>query len=213
MVSPSSPQSEKSAVAAGISILNDVLGPVMRGPSSSHTAASYHIGRLVAALLDAPPVSVQVSFDPGGSYGQVYRQQGVDLGFAMGIMGLPLTDPCFFEALEAIASRGVDLVIRRPPSRRSRSSQCGRHPPPGRPWTDARCASTFHRRRRCRNHTPQRLAGVGDRSGLRGARRAARPAGYSRSHRSSPATGTCCPSRFSRSGKAGPLYRQDAGAP
>src|SRR4030042_1604843 len=30
-----------------ISILNDVLGPVMRGPSSSHTAGSYHIGRLV----------------------------------------------------------------------------------------------------------------------------------------------------------------------
>jgi L-serine dehydratase len=111
LVSPSSPQSEKSAAAAGISILNDVLGPVMRGPSSSHTAASYHIGRLVAALLDAPPVSVQVSFDPGGSYGRVYRQQGVDLGFAMGIMGLPLTDPCFFEALKAIASRGVDLAF------------------------------------------------------------------------------------------------------
>jgi L-serine dehydratase len=111
LASSPSPQSEKSAVAAGISILNDVLGPVMRGPSSSHTAASYHIGRLVAALLDAPPVSVQVSFDPGGSYGQVYRQQGVDLGFAMGIMGLPLTDPCFFRALEAISSRGVDLAF------------------------------------------------------------------------------------------------------
>jgi L-serine dehydratase len=95
--------------AAGISILNDVLGPVMRGPSSSHTAASYNIGRLVTALLNAGPAAVQVTFDPDGSYGQVYRQQGVDLGFAMGLMGRPLTDPLFFKALEAVASAGIDL--------------------------------------------------------------------------------------------------------
>ena len=61
--------------AGGISILNDVLGPVMRGPSSSHTAASYHIGRLVAALLGAPPIRARVAFDPGGSYGKVYSKQ------------------------------------------------------------------------------------------------------------------------------------------
>ncbi len=29
-----------------VSIFNDVLGPVMRGPSSSHTAGSFRIGRL-----------------------------------------------------------------------------------------------------------------------------------------------------------------------
>ena len=99
----------ESPAAAGISILNDVLGPVMRGPSSSHTAASYHIGRLAAALLGAPPASVQVTFDPGGSYGQVYRQQGVDLGFATGLLNLPLTDPAFFRALEVAASRGIEV--------------------------------------------------------------------------------------------------------
>ena len=44
-----------------VSILNDVLGPVMRGPSSSHTAGSYHIAKLVTGLLGAarrrPPSS------------------------------------------------------------------------------------------------------------------------------------------------------------
>jgi len=108
---PPSPHSENPARAGGISILDDVLGPVMRGPSSSHTAASYHIGRLVAALLGGDPASVQVTFDPGGSYGQVYRQQGVDRGFAMGIMGLPLTDPGFFRALATLAARGVQLTF------------------------------------------------------------------------------------------------------
>lgn len=37
-----------------ISIFNDVLGPVMRGPSSSHTAAPYQIGRMARALLLGP---------------------------------------------------------------------------------------------------------------------------------------------------------------
>jgi L-serine dehydratase len=104
-------KSPKSA-EPGISILNDVLGPVMRGPSSSHTAASYQIGRLAVALLGTPPASIQVTFDPSGSYGQVYHQQGVDLGFAMGALGLPLTDPTFFQALEEAAARGLELEFR-----------------------------------------------------------------------------------------------------
>ena len=34
------------------SIFNDVLGPVMRGPSSSHTAASWRIARIAVQILD-----------------------------------------------------------------------------------------------------------------------------------------------------------------
>jgi len=97
--------------SAGISILNDVLGPVMRGPSSSHTAASYQLGRLSAALFALPLARVRIAFDPSGSYGQVYRQQGVDLGFAMGLLGLPLTDVRFFSALQEAAARGIDLAF------------------------------------------------------------------------------------------------------
>jgi L-serine dehydratase len=100
-----------TAKSAGISILNEVLGPVMRGPSSSHTAASYQIGRLATALLGAQPAAARITFDPGGSYGQVYRQQGVDLGFAMGILGLPLTDLIFFAAVQEVAARGIHLVF------------------------------------------------------------------------------------------------------
>jgi L-serine dehydratase len=100
-----------SAARGGVSILNDVLGPVMRGPSSSHTAASYRIAQLVVALFDAHPASVRVTFDPAGSYGQVYRQQGVDLGFAMGLLGLPLTDATFFRALDVVRSRGINLTF------------------------------------------------------------------------------------------------------
>ena len=91
------------------SILNDIIGPVMRGPSSSHTAGSFQIARLAGALLGAPPVRARVAFDPNGSYAQVYRQQGVDRAFAVGLLGWPLTDGRFFGALAEAAAAGVAL--------------------------------------------------------------------------------------------------------
>ncbi|GAJ05485.1 unnamed protein product, partial [marine sediment metagenome] len=50
-----------------VSIFNEVLGPVMRGPSSSHTAASYFIGRLIRDLLDDEPEIVTIAFAEGGA--------------------------------------------------------------------------------------------------------------------------------------------------
>ena len=77
------------------SVLNDVLGPVMRGPSSSHTAGSYHIAVIVRQLLGAEPKKVKISFDKKGSYGSTYVQQGVDQAFATGLMGWKQTDELF----------------------------------------------------------------------------------------------------------------------
>ena len=91
------------------SIFNDIIGPVMRGPSSSHTAGSYHIARLARALLGASPVRARFAFDPDGSYAQVYRQQGVDRAYAVGLLGWALTDGRFFEALDEAAAAGVAL--------------------------------------------------------------------------------------------------------
>jgi L-serine dehydratase len=90
-----------------VSILNDVLGPVMRGPSSSHTAAPYFIGTIARALLGDEPASVTFAFDPKGSFAQVYRQQGSDLGFAAGLSGLAITDERFPQALDLAAEKGI----------------------------------------------------------------------------------------------------------
>jgi len=94
-----------------VSILNDVLGPVMRGPSSSHTAGSYHIAIIVRGLLGAAPVSARLAFDPAGSYAQVYWQQGVDRAFATGLMGWELTDDRFAASLELVAEAGLDVCF------------------------------------------------------------------------------------------------------
>jgi L-serine dehydratase len=92
-----------------ISIFNDVLGPVMRGPSSSHTAAPFRIGRLARQLLGEDPLSVIFTFDPAGSFAQVYRQQGSDLGFAAGVLGLSLTDEGFNRSLDLAVEWGVSI--------------------------------------------------------------------------------------------------------
>ena len=92
-----------------ISILNSVLGPVMRGPSSSHTAGSYHIGRLARTLLAADPTSAAFTFDPNGSYARVYQQQGSDLAFAAGLLGWSITDERFPDALTVAADQGLQI--------------------------------------------------------------------------------------------------------
>ena len=92
-----------------VSVLNDVLGPVMRGPSSSHTAAPFFIGTIARALLGDEPGFVTFAFDPQGSFAHVYRQQGSDLGFAAGLMGLAITDERFPRALELAAEKALEI--------------------------------------------------------------------------------------------------------
>ena len=92
-----------------ISILNQVLGPVMRGPSSSHTAGPLHLGLLARGLLGGIPAKVGLTFDPGGSFGRVFREQNSDKGFAAGLMGWDILDPRFPQALEHAAQGGLSL--------------------------------------------------------------------------------------------------------
>lgn len=92
-----------------VSLFNDVLGPVMRGPSSSHTAGSYHIGAIARSLLGEKPASVRFAFDPEGSYAQVFRRQGSDLGLAAGMMGWAITDERFEQALDLAPAEGIDF--------------------------------------------------------------------------------------------------------
>jgi L-serine dehydratase len=98
-----------------ISIFNDVLGPVMRGPSSSHTAGSFRIGRMLRSLWGDESGEILVTFDPDGSYSQVYREQGVDLALAAGFLGWSITDDRFPQALEFARSegRGLSFEVRR----------------------------------------------------------------------------------------------------
>jgi L-serine dehydratase len=92
-----------------ISIFNQVLGPVMRGPSSSHTAGAFHIAKMARSLVGGTPRKAILAFDPAGSYAATYAAQGADRGFAMGLMGKALTEESFFTALTDAAWMGLEI--------------------------------------------------------------------------------------------------------
>jgi L-serine dehydratase len=92
-----------------ISVFNDVLGPIMRGPSSSHTAGSYRIGRMVRDLLADQPAWVRVTFDPKGSMAPTYRPLGVDLAVTVGLMDWSMLDERYFSAIERAKAEGVTV--------------------------------------------------------------------------------------------------------
>ena len=66
----------------------DILGPVMIGPSSSHTAGAARIGRITRTLLGAPAVKADILLH--GSFAKTYKGHGTDKALIAGIMGMAL---------------------------------------------------------------------------------------------------------------------------
>ena len=93
------------------SIFNDVIGPVMRGPSSSHCAAALRIGRLARDLMDGEFDTVLVEFDRNGSLPTTHDTQGSDMGLCGGLMGWDAVDPRLPESLRILQETGVGIAM------------------------------------------------------------------------------------------------------
>jgi L-serine dehydratase len=94
------------------SIFNDVIGPVMRGPSSSHSAASVRIGRLARDLCGGDPDRVLVEFDTLGSLATTHESQGSDMGLFGGLLGWEADDARLPDSAAALRAAGIELEIR-----------------------------------------------------------------------------------------------------
>ena len=73
-------------------IFNDVIGPIMRGPSSSHTAASWRIARTCLDILNEPLKMAVINFDQDGAWASNFEEQGTVMGINGGLLGLEITD-------------------------------------------------------------------------------------------------------------------------
>jgi L-serine dehydratase len=93
-------------MAALVSIFNDVIGPVMRGPSSSHCAAALRIGRLARDLVGGTPEEVLVEFDRAGSLPTTHESQGSDMGLCGGLLGWECTADGLPDSAAALAAAG-----------------------------------------------------------------------------------------------------------
>ncbi|MHA2092373.1 MAG: L-serine ammonia-lyase, iron-sulfur-dependent, subunit alpha [Candidatus Kariarchaeaceae archaeon] len=98
-------------ISAYPSIFNDVIGPVMRGPSSSHCAASVRIGRMARDLMGEDLQEVLIEFDPAGSLATTHQTQGSDMGLFGGLLGWEADDERLIGYAKAIKEAGVKVNI------------------------------------------------------------------------------------------------------
>ena len=71
--------------------LFDLIGPVMIGPSSSHTAGAARIGLTAYSLLGERVVKADVGLH--GSFAKTYRGHGTDRAIVGGLLGMHVDDP------------------------------------------------------------------------------------------------------------------------
>lgn len=87
----------------------DIIGPVMIGPSSSHTAGAARIGRVARALLGHSAVRAEIRLH--GSFAKTYHGHGTDRALVAGIMGMQPDDERLRDSLALAKQEGLDVSI------------------------------------------------------------------------------------------------------
>ncbi len=93
------------------SIFNDVIGPVMRGPSSSHSAAGCRLGLLLRDLIGGDIDTFTVDYDPNGSLVTTHESQGTDMGLYGGLLGWQAHDERMENYREGIREAGIHIQV------------------------------------------------------------------------------------------------------
>lgn len=84
----------------------------MRGPSSSHVAASVRIGNLARQLLGGKLKHVVIEFERHGAIAPTYHSQGTDIGLAAGLLGLKPDDETMPISLEKARGENIDIKFK-----------------------------------------------------------------------------------------------------
>ena len=89
--------------------LLDVIGPVMVGPSSSHTAGACRLALLARRALRTPPTEATLTLH--GSFAKTAKGHGTDRALAAGLLGYLPDDTRIPDALERAAQAGLALTF------------------------------------------------------------------------------------------------------
>ncbi len=87
----------------------DILGPIMVGPSSSHTAGAARIGQMARALLGAQPVKARIHLH--GSFAETGAGHGTDRALVGGLLGMKPDDLRIPFAFDEAEKAGLDYAI------------------------------------------------------------------------------------------------------
>ena len=83
----------------------DIIGPIMIGPSSSHTAGAVRIGKYARSILGATPVKAHIRFS--GSFAKTYKGHGTDKAVIAGILGMDTDDARIRVSMDVAKEEGL----------------------------------------------------------------------------------------------------------
>lgn len=75
----------------------DIIGPVMTGPSSSHTAGACFIGKMARSIFGGTPESANIYLFE--SFAKTYQGHGTNIALAGGLLGMEPSDPNLHDSL------------------------------------------------------------------------------------------------------------------
>lgn len=85
----------------------DIIGPIMIGPSSSHTAGAARIGRVARSLFGRQPKWANISFY--GSFAKTYKGHGTDVAIVGGLLDFDTYDERIKTSLQIADSLDVKI--------------------------------------------------------------------------------------------------------
>lgn len=88
----------------------DIIGPVMVGPSSSHTAGAVRLGRFARAIAKEQPVEVEILLH--GSFAKTYKGHGTDLALLGGLLGMETDDVRIRDSFRFAADAGLKYTMK-----------------------------------------------------------------------------------------------------
>jgi len=92
-----------------ISLL-DIVGPVMVGPSSSHTAGACRLSHVALALLEEEPLEAR--FELHSAFAKTMRGHGTDRALVAGALGMEVNDERIKDALDLARARGLAFAFK-----------------------------------------------------------------------------------------------------
>ncbi len=87
----------------------DIIGPVMIGPSSSHTAGAARIGRVARSLFGREPKWATISFY--GSFASTYKGHGTDVAIIGGLLDFDTFDERIKTSLDIADQAGMKITF------------------------------------------------------------------------------------------------------
>ncbi|MGX1982709.1 L-serine dehydratase [Thermolongibacillus altinsuensis] len=87
----------------------DIIGPIMIGPSSSHTGGAARIGKVARSLFGRKPKWAHISFY--GSFAKTYKGHGTDVAIVGGLLNFDTFDERIKTSLQIAKEEGIDITF------------------------------------------------------------------------------------------------------